>query len=240
MPRDSALVDYYRARAAEYEKVYAKPERQADLGVLHEIVPAFFVGRHVLDIACGTGYWTRLIGARATSVVAIDLAVETLDIARSRQPVESAVEFRLADAFDLASVAGSVDAAFAGFWWSHLRYEDLRRFLAGLHRCLPRGSPVFILDNRYVDGSSRPISRTDVDGNSYQNRRLESGAEYEVLKNFPTPLEVRAAIIASGGSEPAVEELPYYWYATYSVAAAAATSPDVGTDERELDGGQQG
>jgi hypothetical protein len=56
---------------------------------------------------------------------------------------------------------------------------------------------------------------------------FESGADYEVLKKFPTPLEVRAAIVASGGSEPTVEELPYYWFATYLVGIANQRTPHV-------------
>ena len=49
------LLGYYAARAAEYEKVYDKPERRDDLERLHEIVPAYFDGRRVLEVACGTG-----------------------------------------------------------------------------------------------------------------------------------------------------------------------------------------
>lgn len=145
-----------------------------------------------------------------------DLAPEVLDIARSRQPAAGATEFRTGDAFDLASVRGHVDAAFAGFWWSHVSRDDLPRFLAGLHNRLPLGSPVLLLDNRYVDGSSSPITRTDTRGNTYQRRRLENGDEYEVLKNFPTPLAVQAAVVAADGTNPTIVELPYYWYATYS------------------------
>ena len=143
------LLDYYRARAAEYEKVYDKPERQADLRRLHEIVPAFLAGRRVLEVACGTGYWTRLIAPRARSVIAVDLAPEVLELARARQrPLAGAVDFRLGDAFALDGVDGDVDAAFAGFWWSHLQHDDVGRFLRGLHRRLPPGSPVIVLDNR--------------------------------------------------------------------------------------------
>jgi SAM-dependent methyltransferase len=219
MQTDAALVEYYRARAAEYERVYEKPERQADLARLRDVVPAFFAGRDVLDVACGTGYWTRLIAARASSIIAVDLAPETLAIARRLQPAESTVEFRAGDAFDLMAVDGGVDSAFAGFWWSHIRREHLHRFLDGLQRRLPAGSPVLLLDNRYFQGSNWPIHRTDTGGNTYQLRRLENGEEHEVLKNFPTAVDVRRAVAASGGSDPAVTELPHYWYVTYTVGS---------------------
>jgi demethylmenaquinone methyltransferase/2-methoxy-6-polyprenyl-1,4-benzoquinol methylase len=216
-----ALVEYYRARAAEYEHVYEKPERQADLRRLHETVPAFLAGRRVLEVACGTGYWTRLIAPRARAVIALDLAPEVLELARARQrEVAGTVDFRLGDAFALDAVDGDVDAAFAGFWWSHLRRDAVDRFLCGLHRRLPPESPVMVLDNRYVEGSNWPITRRDAAGNTYQWRRLDDGSEHEVLKNFPAPSEVEAAVRSAGGADPAVETLDHYWYATYRTGSA--------------------
>src|SRR5262245_25100217 len=128
---DPNLVVYYAARATEYEKVYERPERQADLSRLHEIIPAFFDERRLLEIACGTGYWTRRIAPRVASMVACDLAPETLDIARASQPPRENVEFLIADAYDLSRVPGEFDAGFAGFWWSHVRLHDLGWFLEG-------------------------------------------------------------------------------------------------------------
>jgi demethylmenaquinone methyltransferase/2-methoxy-6-polyprenyl-1,4-benzoquinol methylase len=62
---------YYARRAAEYEKIYDKPERQTDLARLRSEIPAMFTGERVLEIACGTGYWTPLIAAQAESVMAV-------------------------------------------------------------------------------------------------------------------------------------------------------------------------
>jgi ubiquinone/menaquinone biosynthesis C-methylase UbiE len=214
------LVDYYRRRASEYERVYDKPERQDDRRSLHAAIPAYFTGRRVLDVACGTGYWTRRLAGTATSVIAIDIANETLDIARASAREDDGIEYRLGDAWDLAAVDGAVDAALVAFWWSHVRREDLARFLDGLHRRLRLGARVLVVDNRYVEGSNYPITRTDGTGNTYQRRALESGAEFEVLKNFPTASEVRAAVLAAGGGEPTVHELPHFWYATYDVPPA--------------------
>jgi SAM-dependent methyltransferase len=215
-PMSSELVDYYRRRANEYEKVYAKEERQADLAVLHEVVPAYFTGMHVLEVACGTGYWTRRVSERASSVIAIDLAPETLAIARQHQTAGN-VDYRTGDAFELAAVTGSVDAALVAFWWSHIRHEDLARFLTGLHCRLPSGAAVLVVDNRYVEGSNWPLARTDARGNTYQRRQLENGEEHEVLKNFSTPADVQRAVRSAGGGEAIVHELEYYWYATYTV-----------------------
>lgn len=209
------LVPYYNARAAEYERVYDKPERQDDLRQLHELIPSLLAGRSVLEVACGTGYWTRRISARAAAITGCDLAGETLTLARALQPAEHAASYVAGDAYALTGVPGCFDAAFVGFWWSHIRHADLRRFLGGLNARLPVASRVVILDNRYVAGSNWPVTRTDEDGNTYQQRQLENGTRHEVLKNFPSAAEVLSAIELAGGVNPRVHELQYFWYATY-------------------------
>ena len=214
------LLEYYRRRAAEYEKVYDKPERQEDLERLRAIVPAYFSQRRVLEVACGTGYWTRPVSARATSIVAIDLAPETLAIARAQTESKAPIEYRIGNAFDLAAISGTFDAGLVAFWWSHVTLATLHEFLIGLHQRLGNGARVLAMDNRYVEGSNYPITRTDASGNTYQRRVLDNGAEYEVLKNFPTAEEVSRAIVDAGGIAPVVHELTYFWYATYVVGSA--------------------
>ncbi len=219
------ILNYYAARAQEYEKVYAKPERQADLRTLHTVVPGYLRGRRVLEIACGTGYWTRRIVPSATCVIACDLVTEVLAVAMASQPLTASVTFCVGDAFQLDSVQGdNLDAGFAGFWWSHVLRQDIHRFLTGLHHRLPRGSRVLFVDNRYVAGSNWPVTRSDIAGNTYQHRQLDDGSNHEVLKNFPSPAEVVAAITAAGGREATCTELTYYWYSTHTVGDSDAAS----------------
>lgn len=221
MTERTELARYYGARAREYERIYEKPERQEDLARLRALVPSFFHGRRVLEIACGTGYWTALVAVAADAVVGIDAAPEVLEVARAKALPAGRVELRVGDAYALEQVPGVFDAALAGFWWSHVPRRDLPRFLRGLHRRLSPWSRVVFFDNRYVEGSSTPIARTDGAGDDYQRRRLDDGTTHEVLKNFPTPDELRRTIAEAGGREVEVIELPYFWLATYEVAAAA-------------------
>lgn len=209
---DQALVDYYRRRAAEYEAIYAKPERQADLAALRECVPARFAGARVLEVACGTGYWTALIAPRAASVVAVDLAGETLEIARAKPLPEGRVRFEIADAYALPASLGKFDAAFAGFWWSHVPRARLGEFLASLRARLEPGAPMLFLDNRYVEGSSTPLAGFDPGGNTFQVRRLADGSALRVMKNFPSEQELREALAAHGDAFE-YRALPHYWLA---------------------------
>lgn len=209
----STLADYYARRAPEYERVYQKAERQEDLRILRRQVAQVFQGRRVLEIACGTGWWTEALATSAHTVVATDINKEVLTIARTKPIDSSKVTFFRADAFQLHTVPGGFDAALAAFWWSHLTPTELHHFLDGLHDKLPAGSTVLFIDNVFVPGSSTEISRRDAGENTYQRRRLEDGSEVEVLKNFPADEQIRTALAKV--TDPRIERLTYYWSVRY-------------------------
>ena len=207
------LEKYYARRAAEYEKIFDKPERQADLARMRVDIPGLFVDQRVLEIACGTGYWTPLIAERADSVLATDYSEEPLAIAKSKTYRKGNVSFARADAYALPDWENKFSACYAGFWWSHVPLGRIEAFLKGLGKALEPGARVAFMDNRYVEGSSTPISRKDAEGNTYQTRRLADGSSHEVLKNFPTRQELRARL----GNELRYVEYEYYWVASYRI-----------------------
>src|SRR5688572_32916865 len=92
------MQSYYAARAGEYDAVYTKPERQSDLRQIEHWLPSVLRGRRILEIACGTGYWTQFLAPVASSILAIDSAEETLRIARERVSSET-VSFAIGDAY---------------------------------------------------------------------------------------------------------------------------------------------
>ena len=113
------MLDYYARRAAEYEKIYQKPERQDDLHLLRELVRNALTGLDVLEIACGTGFWTKLIAQGARSILATDYNSEVIDVALTKD-YGCNVTFQTADAYSLSEISGNFNAAFCGFWWSHV------------------------------------------------------------------------------------------------------------------------
>ena len=210
------LEHYYSKRAAEYEQIYEKPERQRELEWLRGRVPALFGGRTVLEVACGTGYWTQFIARTARKVHACDINESVLEIAREKPIPANRVSFFKADAVSLEGVPGGCDAAFAGFWWSHVKKSDLARFVRNLAAHLEPGAVVGILDNQYAEGSSTAISRRDAEGNTYQMRKLANGEEHEVLKNFPDSAELGDAV-RPVAREAHLESLTYYWLLVFTL-----------------------
>jgi demethylmenaquinone methyltransferase/2-methoxy-6-polyprenyl-1,4-benzoquinol methylase len=207
---------YYAQRAAYYERVYAKPERQADLRAMESGLGAAFAGRDVLEIACGTGWWTPHGARDAASWLATDLSPETMAVARAK-PLPACVRLTELDAYTLDGLAAQrFDGAFAGCWWSHVPLARLSPWLALLHARLEPGARVVFLDNRFVAGSSTPVSRRDAEGNTFQQRTLDDGSVHEVLKNFPS----RDAAIARLGPRaraPQWTAHEHYWVLSYTI-----------------------
>jgi demethylmenaquinone methyltransferase/2-methoxy-6-polyprenyl-1,4-benzoquinol methylase len=210
------MQEYYARRASEYERIYDKPERQGELAWLRQRIPEIFRGRTVLEVACGTGYWTQFLARAARHVHACDINDAVLEIAREKPIDAGRATFFKADAITLQGVPTGCDAAFAGFWWSHVKKSELALFVKELSHKLEPGATVAILDNSYAEGSSTPISRRDAEGNTYQMRSLANGEQHEVLKNFPSALELTEAV-RPVAREAHLESLTYYWLLVFTL-----------------------
>lgn len=220
------MATYYAKRAAYYERVYHRPERQAELAALGAWLGRLFTGRRVLELATGTGWWTPQAAAGAADWLATDLNPEPLAVARAK-PMPACVRYALADAYTLDGLpspdAGGVntaaqafDAAFAGCWWSHVPRQRLSAWVDRLHTRLAPDALVVVLDNRFVPAHSTPLHRQDAEGNTFQLRPLDDGSTHEVVKNFPTAHEVAALM---GPRARGLQFIPFthYWVMLYRV-----------------------
>jgi len=209
-------------RTGQAQSIYAKPERQADLVELRDRLRDTFANRDVLELACGTGFWTESISERARSVVATDINEEMLEVTRAKDWQCRPVTFGIADAFSPETIPGQFDAAFVGFLWSHIGREDMPTFLNRLNRRLPSGALVVFIDNRFVAGSSTAISRTDAAGNTYQVRTLADGSRHEILKNFPEESELLAVTrkLSPPVADASVEAVKHFWMLSYHAPGA--------------------
>ena len=209
-----SMRSYYAQRAAYYERVYFKPERQRNLRAMEAWLPPLFAGRRVLEIAAGTGWWTPHGARDAQSWLATDLNPETMAVARSKA-LPACVQFAEVNAYSFEQIQGQTfNGAFAGCWWSHVPLARLPGWLESLHARLEPGARVVLLDNSYVQTSSTPLSRQDAEGNTYQNRTLDDGSVHEVLKNFPTR-EQAFDVIGPRARDPQWIDFEHYWVMSY-------------------------
>ncbi len=201
---------YYATSASNHDRIYDKPERQADLAAMRGQVAEALRGHRVLELCCGTGYWTRYIAATAESVVATDINEEMIAMARLRALPADKVQFRVADANAVPAGLGDFTAVFIGFWWSHLKREEQERFLARLRAVVGKDTLLVLLDDCYVEGSSDTVARTDLEGNTYQIRVGGDGERYEIPKTYPSDSALRKKL-APSVREIRIVRLEYYW-----------------------------
>ncbi|MBZ2206902.1 class I SAM-dependent methyltransferase [Massilia soli] len=205
--------EFYAKSASSHDRVYDKPERQDDLAEMRDLLAETLSGHVVLELACGPGYWTRVIADSADSVLATDINPQMIEMAKLRGLPADKVQYRVADAYDLPADLGSFTAIFIGFWWSHVQRADQERLLAQLSKKVGKDTMLVLLDDCYVEGSSDTVARTDLEGNTFQIRTAEDGQRYEIPKNYPSDSGLRKKL-GSSVREIKITRLDYYWLLT--------------------------
>jgi SAM-dependent methyltransferase len=189
---------YYAARAPEYDDWWFRRGRyelgpdalsrwQADVAEAERALAEFRVDGDVLELAAGTGLWTRHLVRTASRLVAVDAAEETLELNRAR--VEGDVEYVVADVFAWEP-AERFDVCFFSFWLSHVPEERFAGFWRTVRRALRPGGRVFLVDNGAGDRAhtGRP------GGGERELRTLSDGREFAIVKRRWEPEALAVAV----------------------------------------------
>jgi len=180
---------YYAAQAPEYNTQYEIENIDAGYASLRQSYQSAFAGLDVLEIACGTGYWTRVVSSTARTVLATDLHLVLIEQTSQRLQSLPNVRCQVADAYTLDGVAGTFSGAFGQYWWSHIPVKMRKSFLTTLHAKLRPGALVMFTDNlEYHDSTVKRY--TDEHGDVYEERLLRDGTRFETIKNFPSRSEL--------------------------------------------------
>jgi demethylmenaquinone methyltransferase/2-methoxy-6-polyprenyl-1,4-benzoquinol methylase len=213
-------VAYYRARASEYDEWFlrlGRYDRGSDLNrqwfaeaetavrALRTLAP---FGR-VLELACGTGLWTGHLLEAATSVTAVDASPEVLAIHRER--FGDGVERVQADIFSLKP-PGRFDTVFFSFWLSHVppaRFDTFWRLVAA---CLAPGGRAFFVDS-LRDATSTAVNHVlSAEGAVIQERLLNDGRAFRVVKVYYEPPELQERLDRAGWEASVSSTGRYFLY----------------------------
>ncbi len=201
--RIGAQVDYYRARAPAYDDFWfhrgayqLDPPLQEkwflDAREAEEAVRNWVPDGAVLELACGTGIWTRLLVRRVSRVMAVDSAPEMIELNRERTAAHS-VEFVVADLFSWSPPRQSFNGVFMGYWHSHIPDEHLDNFWKSVRSALRPGGRVMVLDS-----CPYPPGTPGDDTSRAESRTLDDGRRYEIIKRNWAPDDFEAALTDRG------------------------------------------
>jgi len=193
---------YYGERAPEYDDWWFRRARYrlereaedkwfADALELEAALEDFGPRGDVLELAAGTGNWTRQLVRYAERVTAVDASEEALQLNRAK--LGAAVDFVVADVFDWEPPR-AFDVCFFSFWLSHVPRGHAKRFWQLVDRALTSNGRVFLVDNAQRGDPRHTVSVSE----ETVRRNLSDGREFEIVKRFWTPTALEQELAELG------------------------------------------
>jgi demethylmenaquinone methyltransferase/2-methoxy-6-polyprenyl-1,4-benzoquinol methylase len=202
---ERAMIDYYEARAPEYDDWYLRRGRY-ERGAVHDAAwnaELDAAGRwldslpwqgEIVELAAGTGWWSPLLASRG-ELSLYDTSPSALDRARERLVAHGLrAHLHVRDAW--AEPDRQVDGLFLGFWLSHVPRARLAGFLELAHRWLKPGGRLAFIDS-LPDAASGAIDHPHP-ADDLALRRLDDGREFTIVKVDYEADELEAVLIAVG------------------------------------------
>ena len=223
---DAALLDaqiaYYRARAAEYDAWWFRTGRfdrgaennaawKADVAAVEGAVADMLATTRpstVLELACGTGLFTRHIAPRVSAVTAVDASPEVIAINRQRVAAGN-VRYVEANLFAFEPDA-RYDCVFMSFWLSHVPHARFAPFWSMVRRALAPGGVAYVVDSAHDPTSTAANHPTPDRHAGIVTRRLDDGREFRIVKVFYEPATLDASL-RSLGFEAHIERTARYF-----------------------------
>jgi len=204
-PAADSMVEYYQARAPEYDDWYLRRGRY-ERGPIHDAawnaeldgagtwLDAVPFRGEIVELAAGTGWWSPLLASKG-ELWLYDAAEAPLERARERLVAHRLrAHIHVRDAW--AEPDRQVDGVFCGFWLSHVERARTADFLDLVRRWLKPGGALALIDSRpdpFSSASDHPEPANDT-----SVRRLDDGREFTIVKVYREPPELEAALRDAG------------------------------------------
>src|SRR5262245_20614709 len=200
-------IQYYRERASEYDEWFFRqgrydrgPEHRTrwldEAAIVEASLRKVLPEGDVLELACGTGLWTRHLATGGRRVLAVDASPEPISLNPARVRSD-AVDYVLADLFSWTPPPSSFDAVFFGFWLSHVPPECFDAFWKLVRTALKPNGIAFFVDSLF-EQTSTAVNNPPVDESGIVLRQLNDGRSFRIVKVFYEPAVLERQLTERG------------------------------------------
>ena len=160
------VADWYDEMLDEKDNTYQKNVILPNILRLMDIKK----GEIILDLACGSGFFSREFFKKGAKVVGVDISAELIDIAKKKSPKE--IEYHVLSADKLASVEEkSVDKIAVILAIQNI--ENISGVFSECNRVLKNGGKIFLVMNHPAFRIPKLSGWTFDDKNKIQYRRID-------------------------------------------------------------------
>lgn len=165
----------------------------------------------VLELAVGTGIWTKHLVASAERCSVLDSSKEALDMVKSRLSYFRArMDYIHADIFRWTP-QGHYDLVFFGFWMTHVPPYLFEAFWKLLRVLLKPKGRVFFVDS--CDRGAALVYYGNVDQETHiQIREVDAGRSLRVYKVFYEPEQLKSMLKDFGWNATITRTSKYFLY----------------------------
>ena len=182
---------YYDERAEEYDDVYRgegpairryADKYQQNTAQVCEIVAGFGHG-HLIDVACGTGFWVPHYARNCERFTFVDQSAGML--AECKRRIENlgligVSRFIRGNTFEVALEPAAYDCALVGFLLSHFTAEQEDAFFHKLKEILKPAAQLMIIDSYWSERRKAGGKKRE----GKQERTLNNGRAFKIYKKY--------------------------------------------------------
>ncbi|MDH4137609.1 MAG: class I SAM-dependent methyltransferase [Anaerolineae bacterium] len=183
------MMVYYDERAEEYDQIYwgkghatIDPDAyKKDVAKASEMVSRFGKG-HLIDIACGTGFWLPSYARNCHQITFLDQSERMLSICRDRVKelgLTHAARFIQGDFLDASLGTSEYDCALVGFLLSHLTFQQEKVFFERLEGILKANPQLMLIDSVWNERRQQYREKEGI-----QERVLSDGRLFRIYKRY--------------------------------------------------------